>query len=168
MHTRSISLGATDIGRDRLLLVLCLSFSLSSCTLQVIQCCSDIECVPPLAANVGELQLLHKCSQATNFTEFPATPNFTDALEVQNASDSDDTCPVGTIACAETVRVSSEEWAESFTAYMVIRITLDILRASSLMLFEGAVVVIIKVLVQGDTLFTILSSFRYRGRPSFG
>ena len=88
---------------------------------------------------------MHKCSQATNITEFPATPNFTDALEVQNASDSDDACPIGTTACAETARVSSEEWAESFTAYMVIRITLDILRASSLMLFEGAVVVIIKV-----------------------
>ena len=88
---------------------------------------------------------MHKCSQATNFTEFPATPNFTDALEVQNASDSDDACPVGTTACADTVRVSSEEWAESFTAYMAVRITLDILRASSLMLFEGAVVVIIKV-----------------------
>ena len=88
---------------------------------------------------------MHKCSQATNFTEFPATPNFTDALEVQNASDSDDACPIGTTACTETARVLSEEWAESFTAYMAIRITLDILRASSLMLFEGAVVVIIKV-----------------------
>ena len=44
-----------------------------------------------------------------------------------------------------TVAVSPEEFAESFAAYMAVRIVIDILRASSLMLFEGAVVVIIKV-----------------------
>ena len=134
MHSTSMSLGS-----DRY----CSSLSLSSYTLQVIQCCSEIEC--SLSPTVGEMQLLHKCSQATNFTEFPTTPNITVAFEVQNASGTGDACPIGTTACAETVKVSSEEWAESFTAYMVIRVTLDILRASSLMLFEGAVVVIIKV-----------------------
>ena len=113
-------------------------------TFQEINCCSETECSPPLA-EVGEMQILKKCSQVTNFTEAPATFNFSNTLDVENVSSYYDACPIGTTACVETVRVSSEEWMESFTAYMAVRIIIDILRASSLMLFEGAVVVIIKV-----------------------
>ena len=111
---------------------------------QEINCCSETECFPPLA-EIGEMQILKKCSQVTNFTESPATFNFSNNFDVENVSNYHDACPIGATACVETIKVSAEEWMESFTAYMAVRITIDILRASSLMLFEGAVVVIIKV-----------------------
>ncbi len=50
-------------------------------------------------------------------------------------------CPV---KCVRSVPVSPDAWQTSFWSYLSVRIVLDVLRASSLMLFEGAVVVIIK------------------------
>ena len=112
---------------------------------QEIDCCTESECSPLLGTDVGEAHILKKCSPEANFTEFAATSYFS-TLEFQNASiDGNGACPIGTAACVKSVKVSSGDWMESFAAYMAIRITLDILRASSLMLFEGAVVVIIKV-----------------------
>ena len=112
-------------------------------TFQEINCCSETQC-SPLLADVSEMHNLKKCSQVANFTDASAAFNFSNTSEVENASNYD-ACPIGTTACLETVMVSQEDWMESFTAYMAVRITIDILRASSLMLFEGAVVVIIKV-----------------------
>lgn len=46
--------------------------------------------------------------------------------------------------CTAMVSKGMDIWLESFSLYLSARVALDVLRASSLMLFEGAVVVIIK------------------------
>ena len=43
-----------------------------------------------------------------------------------------------------TAEYYNENWTLSFWTYLAVRLILDLLRASSLMLFEGAVVAIIK------------------------
>ena len=52
--------------------------------------------------------------------------------------------PACNLDCYRSVPVSDDDWISSFTFYLCVRVILDVLRASSLMLFEGAVVVIIK------------------------
>ncbi|TRY69336.1 hypothetical protein TCAL_04104 [Tigriopus californicus] len=47
-------------------------------------------------------------------------------------------------SCRVSVNKNWQDWSTSFASYLGVRVLLDILRASSLMLFEGAVVVIIK------------------------
>lgn len=47
-------------------------------------------------------------------------------------------------SCRVSVNTNWQDWTTSFASYLGVRVLLDILRASSLMLFEGAVVVIIK------------------------
>ena len=84
-------------------------------------------------------------NSSSSTTIFCPTPNGTVSLEAftsnNNNSTVDSSC---TLNCHQSVTVQGEDWMTSFAFYLGVRVLLDILRASSLMLFEGAVVVIIK------------------------
>ena len=78
-------------------------------------------------------EIIIKCNNATQIKK-------TFSNSIQNG-----TCPSDAKSmCSARIPRGMDTWLGSFASYLTIRVILDVLRASSLMLFEGAVVVIIK------------------------